>query len=109
MSAIGVVDLTYRDDVAAELALTSAMCKTLCYLANHGGEIPWDWEARPAGTREMVATLINRGLLIEREYWASPLAIKPERLCMRLTDMGRNVVTKLRQPLVAVASEVRPA
>lgn len=107
LANLGVIEISYRDDVAKEMGLTAAMCKTLCHFAAIGGEMTWAWEGRPEGTKQMIATLINRGLLIEREYYASPLSIVRERLAMRLTDMGRNVVTKLQEPPKVSVSQVK--
>jgi hypothetical protein len=113
----GVIDLTVRNDVEAELGLAKrpGAMSTLEFIADHGGEVGWNWEhtirngkvepLNPA-TRELVADLICMQLVEEIEYVTSALQVNG-RLTLKLTSKGRNVVAKHRQRKV-VASEVKP-
>jgi hypothetical protein len=91
-----------RDDGAAgslghlrSLAISHPQARFLDFLAGRGGEISWDWEKveRP-DAREMVADLINKGLLLEREY-VTHAAQLHGRNHLRLTDQGRAVAGRL--------------
>jgi hypothetical protein len=93
MSAGGFVDLKIDNDVELELGLAKkpGAMSTLGYLADHGGEVPWNWDNIKPATRELVADLIVAGLVVEREYVTHALQTQG-RLALRLTDKGRNVI-----------------
>lgn len=105
-SAGGYADLTIQNDVAGELELTEAMTKTLEYLAVHGGEVRWSWEGIKPATKEMVADLIEHGLVKEIEYVTHAMQLHGQ-LALRMTDKGRNVLEIHRKRKI-VAGEVRP-
>ena len=104
----GIVDLRIENDVELELGLAGkpGAMTTLEYLADHGGEVGWSWDNIKPQTREMVADLIELGLVKEMEYVTHALQIHG-RLALRLTDRGRNVVAIHRKRKVT-ASEVKP-
>jgi hypothetical protein len=118
---VHVIELHVENDVEAELELHKrpGAMTTLGFIADQGGEVGWNWNGgvdphtklwkplTPA-TRELVTDLINAGLLIEREYVThAAQAAGTGKLTLRLTDQGRNVVSKHRQRRV-VASGPRP-
>lgn len=102
----GFADVKIENDVAGELALGVAAMKTLEYIADRGGEVRWSWEGIKQQTREMVADLIQDGLVKEMEYVTSARQLHGQ-LSLRLTDKGRNIVEIHRKRKI-VASEVRP-
>ena len=89
---IGVADLKIQNDVAGELKLRPAAIKTLEYLIEKGGEVNWSWEGIKQETREMVADLIEAGLCVEREHVTHAWQVKPDRLTLKITEKGRNVI-----------------
>jgi hypothetical protein len=113
-----VIDLKVDNDVELELGLAKrpGAMGTLEIIAQHGGEVPWNWEyvqdpkggTRPLSpaTRELVADLIVMGLIEEIEYVTSALQLHG-RLTLKLTGKGRNIVEVHRKRKV-VASEVKP-
>ena len=42
--------------------------KMIDYLAKRGGEIPWDWSKVSPPAKAMLADMINKQLIIDREY-----------------------------------------
>ena len=63
-ATVGIVDLTITNDVAGELNLSLPMFKTLDMLAKAGGELPFAWDKIMPASREMLADMINAGLLL---------------------------------------------
>ncbi len=120
-STLNVIDLKIVNDVEAELGLDEmpGAMTTLCYLADSGGEVGWNWNGgidpktglwKPLSheTRERVTDLINMGLCVEREYVSSAAQAEGTgRLTLVLTDKGKNVVETHRKRRV-VMSEARP-
>ena len=88
------------------LRISHPQAKFLEFIAGRGAEIAWDWEKCRPDVKAMVADLINKELLVEREYVTHALQLKGE-LKLRLTDRGRAVVTQLevaqRKVLVVTA------
>lgn len=112
--ALGVIDLTVKNDVQGELRLGDKEMAMLEHLADRGGEVPWSWEPSPGvkvtpeqlkAVHDRVCDLIQGGYLVEREYMQGLTVAK---LTLRLTDTGRNVVEIHRKRKI-VASEVKPA
>lgn len=68
-------------------------------IADRGGEIPWDWSKLRPEAKAMVADLINKELVREREYvtHAGQLA---GALYLRLTDGGRDIVEQIKRMTV---------
>jgi hypothetical protein len=77
------------------LRITHAQAKFLEFLAERGAEIPWDWGKCRGDVKRMVADLINKELLAEREYVTHALQLKGD-LHLRLTNKGRAVVDQLQ-------------
>ena len=113
----GYVDLRVDNDVELELGLAKrpGAMSTLGFIADQGGEVPWnwDWTIRDGqraplnhATRELVADLIVMGLCEEIEYVTSALQLHG-RLTLKLTSKGRNVVEIHRKRKITV-SEVKP-
>jgi hypothetical protein len=103
----GVADLTIKNDVAGELNIRPAALQTLELLAQHGGEVPWSWEKISPASRDMVADMIVAELVVEREYCAHAAQLVPDRITLRLTDKGRNVIEIHRKRRI-VAGEIKP-
>lgn len=86
--------------------ITHPQAKFLEYIAGRGAEISWDWEKCRPDVKAMVADLINKELLVEREYVTHALQLKGD-LKLRLTDRGRSLVAQLevaqRKVLVVTA------
>jgi len=86
--------------------ITHPQAKFLEFLAERGAEIPWRWERCRPDVKAMIADLINKELLVEREYVTHALQLKAD-LKLRLTDRGRAVVAQLevaqRKVLVVTA------
>ncbi len=76
------------------LRITHPQAKFLEFVAERGAEISWDWEKCRPDVKAMVADLINKELLIEREYVTHALQLQAD-LHLRLTDRGRAVVDQL--------------
>lgn len=76
------------------IRITHPQAKFLEFLAGRGGEISWDWEKCRPDVKAMVADLINKELLVEREYVTHALQLRGD-LQLRLTDRGRAVVAQL--------------
>jgi hypothetical protein len=109
--AFGYVDLTIKNDVQGELALSDPEMKTLAHIAANGGEINWSWNdsSTKRATYDMVVGLINKELVIDREYTTPQTLLQASRVVrttLRLTDKGRNVVDKHEQRKI-VASETK--
>lgn len=84
------------DGLAGQLAqvrVTHPQLKFVEFLAERGGEVPWDWSKCREDVKAMVADLINKRLVVEREYASHAAA--PGRLYLRLTDHGRSLVAQL--------------
>ncbi len=88
------------------MRITHPQAKFLEFIAERGAEISWDWEKCRRDVKAMVADLVNKELLVEREYVTHALQLKGD-LKLRLTDRGRAVVTQLevaqRKVLVVTA------
>lgn len=86
--------------------ITHPQAKFLEFVAERGAEIPWDWEKCRPDVKAMIADLINKELLVEREYVTHALQLTGD-LKLRLTDRGRAVVAQLevaqRKVLVVTA------
>ncbi len=80
-------------DLLRSVRITHPQKRFLEFLAERGGEIPWDWRKveRP-DARAMVTGLINQQLVVEREYETSSGVVYPY---LRLGDMGRALVARL--------------
>ena len=86
--------------------ITHPQAKFLEFIAERGAEISWVWEKCRPDVKAMVADLINKELLVEREYVTHALQLKGD-LKLRLTDRGRALVAQLevaqRKVLVVTA------
>lgn len=86
--------------------ITHPQAKFLEFIAERGAEISWVWEKCRPDVKAMVADLINKELLVEREYVTHALQLKGD-LKLRLTDKGRALVAQLevaqRKVLVVTA------
>lgn len=65
------------------------------YVADRGGEIPWAWNKLRPEAKAMVADLINKQIMLEREY-VTHAAQMSGSLYLRLTDQGRQVADQIR-------------
>jgi hypothetical protein len=74
--------------------ITHPQSKFLEFVAERAGEISWDWSKCRPDVAGMVADLINKRLVTEREYVAHASQIRGDRQ-LRLTDRGRSVVGQL--------------
>ncbi len=77
----------------ASVRITHPQIKFLEFLAGREGEVEWDWAKCRPDAAAMVADLINKQLVLEREYSTS--ALVSGRLFVRLTDSGRSIVSQL--------------
>lgn len=77
-----------------KLRLDGSQVRLAEFVADRGGEIPWDWDKCTPAVKEMVAGMINSQVVVEREY--STHADVAGRLHLRLTDTGRQVVTQYK-------------
>lgn len=88
------------------MRITHPQAKFLEFIAERGAEISWVWEKCRPDVKAMVADLINKELLVEREYVTHALQLKGD-LKLRLTDKGRALVAQLevaqRKVLVVTA------
>lgn len=86
--------------------ITHPEAKFLEFIAERGAEISWDWEKCRPDVKAMVVDLINKELLVEREYVTHALQLQGD-LKLRLTDRGRSIVEQLavaqRKVLVVTA------
>lgn len=82
--------------------------KFLEMLADRGGEIPWDWHKVKPDAKAMLADLINKGLIIDREY-VTHAAQARGSLHMRITDEGRQVVETIKRMAVGVTPATESA
>ena len=78
--------------------MTHPQAKYLQFVADHGGEIDFDWSKYRPDAAQMVKEMINKGLVIEREYFTHALQLRGQ-LKLRLTDLGRAVVGQLEASL----------
>jgi len=74
--------------------ITHPQAKFLEFVAERGAEIPWDWGKCRFDVKLMIADLINKEVLVEREYVAHAFQTKGD-LKLRLTDRGRAIVEQL--------------
>jgi len=74
----------------------------LGFLADRGGEVPWDWSKVNPDAKAMIANLMNEGLVIDREYVTHAAAFE-HRLVLRLTDRGRAVVEQIQKATPAAS------
>ncbi|TMQ13991.1 MAG: hypothetical protein E6J91_16810 [Deltaproteobacteria bacterium] len=88
------------------MRITHPQAKFLEFVAERGAEIPWDWERCRLDVKAMIADLINKELLVEREYVTHALQLRGD-LKLRLTDRGRAIVAQLEvaQRKVLVVTE----
>lgn len=86
--------------------ITHPQAKFLEFMGERSGEIAWDWEKCRPDVKTMIADLINKELLVEREYVTHSLQLKGD-LKLRLTERGRSIVAQLevarRKVLVVTA------
>ena len=86
--------------------ITHPQAKFLEFIAERGAEISWDWEKCRPDVKAMVADLVNKELVVEREYVTHALQLNAD-LKLRLTDRGRAIVAQLevaqRKVLVVTA------
>lgn len=94
---IGVADLTIKGDALDELKLDPRALPFLEHLIACGGEGSWTWEGLPAAMSSMVCDLIEANIVVEREYITHALQTRPDRLTIKITDRGRNVVEAQRK------------
>jgi hypothetical protein len=80
--------------------LHGADVKILGMICDRGGEIPWDWSKLKPEAKAHVASMINRGILIEREHVTDARAISGV-LHIRATELGRAVYAQLEAARVA--------
>jgi len=93
------------DDGKAHLRTVSLVLpqqKFLEMLADRGGEIPWDWSKVNPQAKAMCADLINKGLILDREYLLHAGQARGA-LYLRLTDEGRSVVDQIKAMIIAPA------
>ena len=90
--SFGVADLTIKGDALAELALDPRAMQFLEHLIACGGEGSWTWNGLPPAMSSMVCDLIEANIVVEREYITHALQTRPDRLTIRITNKGRNVV-----------------
>lgn len=64
------------------------------FIADRGGEISWDWARCRDDVKAMVADMINKQVVAEREYTSH--AGVAGRLHLRLTDTGHQVVAQYK-------------
>lgn len=102
-ATIGIVDLKITNDVAGELNLTLPMFKVLDMLAKAGGELPFAWDKILPASRELLADMIDAGLVLDHPI----IGRRADECLLRMTDKGRNVLDKHRQSKV-VAGDVKP-
>lgn len=72
----------------------------LAMLASRGGEIPWDWSKVKPDAKAMLADLINKGLIIDREYVTHAAQVRG-RLMLGLTDQGKQVAEQIGKMTVS--------
>jgi hypothetical protein len=87
-----------------KVRVTTPELKMLEYIADRGGEIPWDWSKCAPPAKAMIANMINNELVIEREYVTHAAQLVGE-LKLRLTDQGRAVLAQIQ----AVTVKAKPA
>ena len=94
---VGVADLTIKNDALHELRLDPCAWPFLEKLIACGGEGSWTWNGLPPAMSAMVVDLIEAGIVVEREYITHALQTVPDRLTIKITDKGRNVVEAQRK------------
>jgi hypothetical protein len=108
---VGVADLTIKGDAVDELKLDPRAAPFLDKLIACGGEGDWNWDhpRMPQAMREMVADLILAGILVEREHVTHAAQVKPDRLTIKITERGRNVIAAHHKRTIMAGSirEVR--
>jgi hypothetical protein len=77
------------------IRITHPQAKFVEFLGERGAEIDWDWERCRPDAAAMVADLINKELLLEREYVTHAAQLRGT-LKLRLTDKGRAVLEQLQ-------------
>ena len=76
--------------ILVAVRLSTPEAKVLEFVADHGGEISWDWSrCRPDVTRMV------RGLVDDKRM----LSDLPAQGRIRLTDQGRSAVSQIRDAL----------
>jgi hypothetical protein len=77
-----------------ELALSPPEMKMLGFIAERGGSIPWDWGKCRPDVKAMIATMINKQIIVEQER-VTHAAQANGALYLALTDIGRQCLTQL--------------
>jgi len=100
----GVADITVKGDAIEDLKLDPRAVPFLDRLVASGGEANWTWDhpRMPQSMREMVADLIVAQIVIEREYVTHAAQVKPDRLTIKITERGRNVLAAHHKRTIAV-------
>lgn len=89
------------------VSLHAPQVKFLEMLAARGGEIAWDWSKVKPEAKAMLADLINKGLILDREY-VTHARQAVGRLVMRLTDQGRQIAEQLEKMAIDLARTMDP-
>jgi hypothetical protein len=86
-----------RDEKATlrHVQLTLSEMQILEMICDRGGEVPWDWSKLTPAARDTVTSMINRGILIEREHVTDARAAHGV-LHLRATDLGRAVCDQIK-------------
>jgi hypothetical protein len=82
-----------------KVKLSTPEVKFVEFVAERGGEIPWDWSKCSVPVKAMIANLINGRVLIEREYLSDARQLAGS-LYLRLTDEGRAIAEQLARMTV---------
>lgn len=100
----GVADITIKGDAIDELKLDPRAVPFLEQLIECGGEGDWNWDhpRMPQALREMVADLILAGIVVEREHVQHAAQIRPDRLTIKVTEKGRNVLAAHKRRTISI-------
>lgn len=85
-----VYNLKPRIDGKIDLTLSLTHRQFLTYIAERGGEVPYDYNLVKPDTADHIKKLVEMRLISEIAVVGST-----KRVIFRLTDMGRNVVTQI--------------
>lgn len=90
----GIADIAVKGDAIEDLKLDPRAVPFLEKLIECGGEGSWTWDhpRMPQSMREMVADLIQASIVVEREHVQHAAQVIPDRLTIKITDKGRNVL-----------------
>jgi hypothetical protein len=83
-----------------QVRLELPQMKMIDYLAKRGGEIPWDWSKVSSEAKAMLADLINKQLVIDREYVTDARQARGV-LRLGLTAQGRAIAEQIEKMTLA--------